>query len=241
MRNAGLYRGLLDLKSTLERWRSIGPDSESERADVAQLIQSQAAAVDLASSEPAWGVDAESHIASLARQILELEYTLIPYGLHVVGQAPSADGNAPTCCWPPPTPDTVLKLDRSVAEAVVAGTTPETALERAGQPSDDATVTALRDLATTDALMARDHEIPALLRALDGRFIRPAPGGDVLRTPAILPTGRNLHGFDPFRIPSTFAVADGARQAQRILDPPHGRRPAAARNPSPSCCGAPTI
>ena len=56
------------------------------------------------------------------------------------------------------------------------------------------------------------------LRALDGRFIRPAPGGDLLRTPAILPTGRNLHGFDPFRMPSAFAVADGARQAQRLLD-----------------------
>lgn len=215
--HAGLYRGLLDLKSTLERWRSIGPDSESERADVAQLIQSQAAAVDLASSEPAWGDEAESHVASLARQILELEYTLIPYGLHVVGQAPSAEERADMLLAAADAGHG-LKLDRSVAEAIVAGTTPETALERAGQPSDDATVTALRDLATTDALMARDHEIPALLRALDGRFIRPAPGGDVLRSPAILPTGRNLHGFDPFRIPSTFAVADGARQAQRILD-----------------------
>uniref|UniRef100_UPI0032B206C1 cobaltochelatase subunit CobN n=1 Tax=uncultured Aquincola sp. TaxID=886556 RepID=UPI0032B206C1 len=55
-------------------------------------------------------------------------------------------------------------------------------------------------------------------RALDGRFVRPAPGGDLLRTPAVLPTGRNLHGFDPFRIPSAFAVKDGTQQAQRLLD-----------------------
>jgi magnesium chelatase subunit H len=34
----------------------------------------------------------------------------------------------------------------------------------------------------------------------------------------VLPTGRNLHGFDPFRIPSAYAVRDGARQAQRLLD-----------------------
>ena len=40
--------------------------------------------------------------------------------------------------------------------------------------------------------------------------MRPAPGGDLLRTPEVLPTGRNLHGFDPFRIPSAFAVQDGA-------------------------------
>ena len=71
----------------------------------------------------------------------------------------------------------------------------------------------------------QDHEIAGLLHALDGRFVRPAPGGDLLRTPAILPTGRNLHGFDPFRIPSAFAVQDGARQAERLLDAPPGRRP----------------
>jgi magnesium chelatase subunit H len=52
---------------------------------------------------------------------------------------------------------------------------------------------------------------------LDGRFVAPAPSGDVLRTPGLLPTGRNIHGFDPFRIPSAFAVQDGARQAQRLL------------------------
>ncbi len=34
---------------------------------------------------------------------------------------------------------------------------------------------------------------------------------------AVLPTGRNLHGFDPFRLPSAFAVQDGARQAERLL------------------------
>jgi magnesium chelatase subunit H len=83
---------------------------------------------------------------------------------------------------------------------------------------DEATVTALRALATTDRMLAEDHEVPAILRALDARFIRPAPGGDLLRTPAILPTGRNLHGFDPFRIPSAYAVADGARQAHRLLE-----------------------
>ena len=56
----------------------------------------------------------------------------------------------------------------------------------------------LTALAGTDALLVQDHEMAGILRALDGRFLRPAPGGDLLRTPDILPTGRNLHGFDPF-------------------------------------------
>jgi len=38
-----------------------------------------------------------------------------------------------------------------------------------------------------------------------------------MRNPEVLPSGRNLHGFDPFRIPSAFAVRDGAKQAQKIL------------------------
>ena len=56
-----------------------------------------------------------------------------------------------------------------------------------------------------------------MIHALDGGYLRPAPGGDLLRTPDVLPTGRNLHGFDPFRLPSAFALQDGARQAARLL------------------------
>jgi magnesium chelatase subunit H len=33
-----------------------------------------------------------------------------------------------------------------------------------------------------------------------------------------LPTGRNVHGLDPFRMPSNFAVKDGRQQAQKLLD-----------------------
>jgi magnesium chelatase subunit H len=104
---------------------------------------------------------------------------------------------------------------RESVAALVAGAGPEAAL---GAGADSAAVEMMRELANTDALLSRDHELAAILRALDGRFVRPAPSGDLLRTPAILPTGRNLHGFDPFRIPSAFAIADGARQVQRLLD-----------------------
>ena len=42
-------------------------------------------------------------------------------------------------------------------------------------------------------------------------FVAPAPGGDVLRNPEVLPTGRNIHGFDPFRIPGALRAAPRAR------------------------------
>jgi len=67
-------------------------------------------------------------------------------------------------------------------------------------------------------LLAQDQELPALMRALSARFIAPVPGGDLIRSPEILPTGRNIHAFDPFRMPTAFAMQEGAKQAALLLE-----------------------
>ena len=167
--HAGLYRGLLDLKSSIDRWRTMEPETDAEQRDaLAELIRAQGEAVELRGS-----------IEKIAADLLELEYTLIPHGLHVIGEPPTQE-------------------------------------ERDGM-LDAAGVTDPVERARLDKLLAEDHELPAVIHALDGGYTRPAPGGDLLRTTDVLPTGRNLHGFDPFRIPSQFAVGDGARQADRLL------------------------
>ncbi|MGD8276336.1 MAG: magnesium chelatase subunit H, partial [Thiohalocapsa sp.] len=94
--NAGLYRGLADLKASIERWRTLAPDAPvEERNELAALIQAQAAEVDLAElasdTEPEWNAASEARIARLNDELLELEYTLIPHGLHVVGEPPNAE------------------------------------------------------------------------------------------------------------------------------------------------------
>lgn len=73
------------------------------------------------------------------------------------------------------------------------------------------------DRARADAHLAEDHELPALMRALSGQYIAPVPGGDVIRAPEILPTGRNIHAFDPFRMPTAFALLDGKAQADALI------------------------
>ncbi len=206
--HAGLYRGLLDLKASIEHWRGLAADA-AERAELATLIQSQASSLDLAAADPPWGGAAEERVVELGRQVLELEYTLIPHGLHVVGAPLSAEERV----------DMLLAIadsshgqrpERAVIETLVRGDG-----GRAGAAEQNAM---LSELAALDRHLAKDTELSAIVHALDGGFIRPAPGGDLLRTPAVLPTGRNLHGFDPFRIPSAFAIRDGARQAERLLD-----------------------
>lgn len=207
--HAGLYRGLAELKVSLERWRSMPPEAPlSERAQLSELIQAQAANVDLATSQPVWNGHAAIEIGKLGDAVLELEYSLIPHGLHVAGEPPSRDERV----------DMLIALAEASAGVVLERHTAEAIADlRIELPKDEKTAALYQTLISANALLSQDHEIPALLRALDGRFIRPVPGGDLLRTPAILPTGRNLHGFDPFRIPSAFAVADGAKQASRLI------------------------
>ncbi|KQP96573.1 magnesium chelatase subunit H [Methylobacterium sp. Leaf117] len=213
---AGLYRGLIDLKASIERWRALEPEAVGERRDLAELIQAQGSALDLTAAEPAWTDDLAGHVHRLGAALHELEHTLIPHGLHVVGQGTPPEERA----------DILLALAeashglvaaRAGLEALVAGETIDIALEQGGLALTESNRAAFAALRETDGLLSQDHEIQGLLRALDGRFIAPVAGGDLLRNPDILPTGRNLHGFDPYRLPSAFALADGARQAARLL------------------------
>ena len=165
---AGLYKGLVELKDSLTRWRSQPADAP-ERADLEALIAEQAVAVDMGGQKP----------AALWLKLLEAEAALIPDGLHIVGRPMSDAARAEYLNLLPPMDD--------VARARI------------------------------DRQLQQDTEIPAVLRALSGRFIAPVPGGDLIRSPQILPTGRNIHAFDPFRMPTEFALRDGAAQAERLL------------------------
>ncbi len=227
--HAGLYRGLADLKASVERYRATDVEADEERARLAELIQSQAAAIDLAAAEPAWEASAPAEIAKMSYAILDVEYALIPYGLHVMGAPPAAEERADTLAA---LAEGAFNLTGNVAGlmALASGATAETAIAAFGATPSEEIRKAFAELTKLDRLLAEDHETPAILRALDGRFILPVAGGDLFRNPSILPTGRNLHGFDPYRIPSAFAVADGARQAERVL-----MRHVADGNPFPEC------
>ncbi|MDJ1016327.1 MAG: magnesium chelatase subunit H [Paracoccaceae bacterium] len=167
--SAGLYKGLLELKDTLTRWRSLSAE-EAERGKLSELIAAQAEEVDLDGSDP----------DGLWLKLLETEDALIPDGLHVVGAGMSNEKReAFLDAVPDLTPEGRAELSDRLAEAT---------------------------------------EIPGLLRALEGRYVPPVPGGDLIRSPEILPTGRNIHAFDPFRMPTAHALEDGRAQAERLLE-----------------------
>ncbi|MCF7991669.1 MAG: magnesium chelatase subunit H [Thiohalocapsa sp.] len=224
--NAGLYRGLVDLKASIERWRGLTPDAPAEeRKELAALIQAQAAELDLvplaSETEPEWDADSGERVQRLNDEILELEYTLIPHGLHVVGEPPNDEERVDLLMAVAESKvdaSEPVPLKRETVQTLIEGGAPTLALQKGGMEVNDANLALMSQLAEYNKLLSEDYETPAILRALAGRFVRPAPGGDLLRSPEILPTGRNLHGFDPFRLPSVFAMKEGTRHAQLLLE-----------------------
>ncbi|MDY6784895.1 MAG: magnesium chelatase subunit H, partial [Cyanobacteriota bacterium] len=63
-----------------------------------------------------------------------------------------------------------------------------------------------------------DNELGALLKALEGEYVLPGPGGDPIRNPAVLPTGKNIHALDPQSIPTLAAVKSAKMVVDRLVE-----------------------
>jgi magnesium chelatase subunit H len=209
---SGLYRGLSDLSVTIGRWRALAPDAETERFELESLIITQADELDLL---PVASFDRpRDRIEAIRVKLAEVESSLIPDGLHIAGQGMGAAERRDMLALMPPAEGQDV-LPAAVFDAIVAGEAPAEIVRKLKL---EARANEIASLSRTSSLLGEDHELSALIHALDGGFTPPVPGGDLIRTPDILPSGRNIHGFDPFRLPSAFAIADGRRQAGRLLD-----------------------
>ena len=93
------------------------------------------------------------------------------------------------------------------------------ALEQAGYPKVDSTSTKplFEYLEFCLQQIIADNELGALLKALEGEYVIPGPGGDPIRNPDVLPTGKNIHALDPQSIPTTAAVASAKIVVDRLL------------------------
>jgi len=140
-----------------------------------------------------------------------VEQRLFSSGLHTLGEAPNAE-----------------QL-RSYLQAYFGEELPEEVIQAVAVGTDKAKVTQQFDLngktpKLEEALQIRDllsqtsEEITNLLRGLNGEYIPPAPGGDLLRDGSgVLPTGRNIHALDPYRMPSPAAYERGREVAKKII------------------------
>ena len=63
-----------------------------------------------------------------------------------------------------------------------------------------------------------DKEMESLLKALDGDYVIPGPGGDPIRNPGVLPSGKNIHALDPQSIPTVAAVASAKGVVDKLIE-----------------------
>ncbi|GAV75209.1 CobN-Mg_chel domain-containing protein/DUF3479 domain-containing protein [Cephalotus follicularis] len=67
-------------------------------------------------------------------------------------------------------------------------------------------------------LIVADNELGSLKQALEGKFVEPGPGGDPIRNPKVLPTGKNIHALDPQSIPTTAAMQSAITVVDRLIE-----------------------
>ena len=153
------------------------------------------------------------------------------YGRAIVAawRTSCASGAYHRACWRsqlPPTPIRLASVERSTNAdgrvekvnplfggiQVLVGSTPmRTAINERGFNVEDAAMARLWEYCEECLTkVVADKEMGALLEGLQGRYILPGPGGDPIRNPSVLPTGKNMHGLDPQSIP-TIAACDCAK------------------------------
>ncbi len=218
---AGLYRELVALRDLIAEYRENPARNEALREGILKKVSDAGLDADCPAPETA-GSDLETFTTWLVRlssYLQLLENRLFSSGLHTLGQPPDAEqrlgylrayfGDAldPAVLEeigrrPPPGGNEELQRHTEELERLHPGT------ERIGE--------ALR---IAQLLERSSEELTNLLRGLGGEYIPPAPGGDLLRDgPGVLPTGRNIHALDPYRMPSPGAMARGRAIALRILE-----------------------
>ncbi len=81
------------------------------------------------------------------------------------------------------------------------------------EPARTAVAKALEAARRLDGALEFEH----FFAALEGRYVPPGLGGDPLRNPEVLPTGRNSYQFDPRLVPSEEACRRGREIAENTL------------------------
>ena len=231
---AGLYKELISLRDLIAEYRE---DSEKnyllKEAICKQILDSgleadcpfdDARKLGIAFSFEnlrMFSADAfNRYLVKLYEYLQVVECRLFSSGLHVLGEPPNSE-------------EMVAYLEAYFGDKLspeqVKAIVSQTSTGKMPVPQDGFSAVFEEGLLVRDLLLQTTDELTNLLRGLNGEYILPAPGGDLLRDGAgVLPTGRNIHALDPYRMPSPAAYERGREIALKILDKhveEHGKYP----------------
>ncbi|ACK69879.1 magnesium chelatase, H subunit [Gloeothece citriformis PCC 7424] len=284
--NAGLYKGLKELSELIGSYQTLkdsgrGVPIVNTIVDKCRLVNLdkdiELPETDAANLTPE---DRDNIVGLVYRKLMEIESRLLPCGLHVIGQPPTAEEAIATLvniAGLDRPEEEILSLPRIIANSIgrdideiyknsdkgvledvellqkitLATRAAVSALVKAQVDADGRVsmisklnffnigkkapwIEALHNEGYTkvdpDPLkplfeylefcleqVCADNELGALLKALEGEYVLPGPGGDPIRNPDVLPTGKNIHALDPQSIPTTAAVQSAKIVVDRLL------------------------
>lgn len=239
---AGLAPELTELNDMLREYHSVdeGMVKAAAKENIIQAVIDQNLHKDVGLDESRWREGFEQHLRQVEDHIELLAGALQPLGLHTFGETMSDEHRAMTLMLTMLEPlATELGIDNPDALFVadyeqIKQTEPyqfvlhyvvQKQSAEALPPSQQQLVAEARELARRyDA----NTETQALVTGLNSGFIAPSYGGDPIRNPDALPTGHNLYGFDPNRVPTRSAYDAGKKAMQDLIDnykAQHGRYP----------------
>lgn len=155
----------------------------------------------------------------------QVEDAPIPMGLPTLGQLPREDvqrealGRFIESGFEKAEADRLRPALASWVDAIWSGHAPEVSEEFEG-PFGERVTQALIEARTwlENLRLSPARELTALTEVLAGRYVSSGPTGDPLRSPASLPSGRNLHGLDPSMLPTKAAWQVGQKLGRQFLD-----------------------
>lgn len=186
---AGLNPDLLKLRALLDDYTVAVQKSDSAAEAVLSDINAAAGKQGVLKDLGLATIGGAHDVELVEHYLKEIGEKQVPFGLHTFGVAPSEAQR------------------RSTAEAVVGDDGEMSAVERAQAVTD---FMALMEASAT-------NELDALSRGLAGGYIAAGPGGDPIRRPDSLVTGRDLYGFDPSRLPTEGVWQQGQRLAGDLV------------------------
>lgn len=228
---AGLHNELNGLHALVHEWQSLteGPVRDKTRDQILAQARKLDFEKDLGVSEAAARREFPPFLQRLHDWLHELALANQPQGMHTLGATQEDRFRIGTLlqmlgrefvALVDPDPDEAFvddyrKFTDSAAYRFLARHLSGNEALPAGA---DARLGAMLEQARVHyAALDASPEMRGLLLALDGRHVTPGYGGDPIRNPDSLPTGRNLYGFDPSRVPTKAAYEAGREALDKLI------------------------
>ncbi|XP_073150057.1 magnesium-chelatase subunit ChlH, chloroplastic [Henckelia pumila] len=286
--NAGLYKGLKQLSELISSYQSLKDTGRGSQIVSSIISTARQCNLDKDVELPEEGVEISAKerdlvVGKVYSKIMEIESRLLPCGLHVIGEPPSAMEAVATLVniaaldrpeegissLPSILAETKaraiediyrgsdkgilddVELLRQITEASRGAVTAfvERTTNKKGQVVDVADkLTSILGFGINEPwiqylsnttfhradrdklrvlfqflgdclkLVVADNELGSLKQALEGKYVEPGPGGDPIRNPKVLPTGKNIHALDPQSIPTAAAMQSAMVVVDRLLE-----------------------